>query len=948
MTRAAAVAAECRYCHQWEAAADDTYCGFCGSLLLLLEVEPPSQVLISTIAPVKELTLFNDGPRPMSVSIRSRNGAAVPGVVFEPEVMQIPPAGSVRVRVGVDDKKLPPGFHRVVEFVAVVDDDPRKQRPFKLDVRSGPSPKLLTTSLDFNDVEEGKTAQRSIEIANAGSVTLRIKGVRVEASPHLTIESDYADHTLRQNEKLSIPVTWHGSAGVEPADAGVAGIRVEFANHHEVFLVPARAQMYRYRLEAKPSSVKHKRALPKRTYATVIRLENSGTTDVEIISIESDPSWITVVSRATAFTLLSGDSAARKQLSPTTFARTFDFKIVCRPKDLAPGKHQGQVTVRAHGQEPLVIPVELTLEKPKDYSEYIGIDFGTTNSVVAILTSSGTLELVTDEISKKDLIPSVLVFDDTETYKIGESARREAPTAPERTVRSIKRVMGYERDRTFFDRSYSAGELASLIIAKLVQLAEDKLQKDATNGARYSIRKAIITVPANFHDLQIRDVLKACSEAGLEIEEARTKKAAETRRAMVGEAVNEGIILDEPAAAVLYYIDFLRRKRNATEIAKAIAREQGLRLLVFDYGGGTLDVAVASVTRVPGGGTGLRILANLGDNLIGGDYIDVLMMKELLKRCHDLIKPFDFDTSLIACPYNELDRRRESEGWSDVVHKEILRVRGAWKDIGEQAKIACSEVKQSPIVINPDLMVRMKGGSVESAQRLVSIDPLPASAVNNLLQQVLLRCEDLVKAALADASLIPGDIDYIIHTGRQSLLPQIRERVRSVFSTLRDDHDLLERDHLKVCVAKGAALYGSMRDRLGAGDARIVFLSEGRRLPHSYGVEKFTDLFEPEFDEVIPRGVKYPVERTKTYDAEMIPSSGTLNLKFYQNVGTSTVIVSNPQVSLIGHISIDTVAKEACDVRIAIGANRTLNVFANDQEVKIEPARLYEEESWMA
>jgi molecular chaperone DnaK len=938
---------ECRHCHQWEPATDDAYCSGCGQLLLSFDVEPATAVLISTIAPTKELRFSNESARSIRVSIEPRDGIAVPGLLFEPSAaFEIAPNAELRVRVSVDAQRLPAGFQRAVDYICIVDGDTRRKRTLALDIRSGPIPKLLTPALDFEHVEEGKSVERLLQLTNTGSVPLRIKSVRAEGSPQLRVPGDYAQRVVVHGETLSIPVVWQTT--LDEGATHDALLRIDFANHPDILLVAATAQTFRYRLELKPPAVRVREALAKRDYTTSIRLENLGTTDIEITSIESDAPWISVVARASRFTLLCAESAAAKTASPTTFARAFDLKVVCSPRELAEGKHRGAVTIRPHGQEPLVLPVDLTVVQPKEYADYIGIDFGTTNSVVAVLSSreKSGLALVKDAASGKDLIPSVLVFDDPETYKIGAAAQNEADTAPDRTVRSIKRVMGYERDRMFFDRSYSAAQLASLIIRKLVQLAEERLHAESGNGAHYNVRKAIITVPANFHDLQIRDVLEACTAAGLDIEEERAQRVEARQSEEIGASVSAGIILDEPSAAVLYYLDFLRRTRSSVEISNAIAREQGLKLLVFDYGGGTLDVAVAGVTQVPGGGTGLRVLANLGDNDIGGDHIDLLVMKELLRRCKQELPKFDLDTTLIASNFSDFQRRNEMERWSADVWRDLLRVRAQWKDLAEQVKIRIAESKQTVIDVRPDLLVRFDGGKIEQSARSVKIQPLGADVVNGLLGPVLARCEELIRSSLALAEVDAGDVDYILHTGRQSLLPQIRKCVRAMFPNLTDGRDLLEEEHLKVCVAKGAALYGSMRDRLVARDARIVLLSDGRRLPHSYGVETFTNPVEPEFDEVIARGSQYPIERTKPYPPEMVPPSGYLNLKFYQNTGASKAIVGNPHVSLIGQISIDTAGRSGCDVTFAIGANRTLRVFANGSPVTIEPARLREAESW--
>lgn len=946
-----AVTSECRFCRQWETAAEDTYCSFCGSLLLLLDVTPESHVLISKIGPPKALKLRNGSAHAMRVTIEAKEANPLTAVTFTPAPeLEIPAGGEVEVVASVDDALLPPGFSRTIEYAVVVDGDERKQRPFRLEVRSGPRPKLLTPRIDFENVQEGQSASRSIELSNVGSVPLRIRAVSAAGTPRLRVEGDYADRLLKFGEKLSIRVVWQSSRDDDTGESADSGqVHVEFVNAGgETFDVPVTAHTFRYRLDVKPPAIRIANAVAKRDNAATVRLENRGTTDIEILSIESDQPWLDVISRAANFTLLCAESAERSLLSPTTFARTFEFKLLCRRQTLTQGRHRATITIRPHEQPPIALPFDINVVQSKEYHEYIGIDFGTTNSVVAVMSNGRNVELVTDELSGKELIPSVLVFDDPDTYKIGQAARNEADTAPDRTVRSIKRVMGYESDRTFFDQSYSASTLASLIIRRLVQLAEQKLHVDSHNGAQYDVRRAIITVPANFYDLQIRDVLEACREAGLDTEEEKALRA-EKELSKDGELVNTGIILDEPSAAVLYYIDFLRRTRDAAAITQAIARKRGLTLLVFDCGGGTLDVSVARITTLNGGGTGLRILANMGDNTIGGDHIDVMLMKELLRRCVDELPApkFEFDTKLIAANFKDLERRCEREAWSYEAWRQLLGIRARWKDLAEVAKIDIAQGRQLPIIVTPDMIVRLSGGVVQTAPASVTIPAIPDGVFENLLQVVLANCEQLVKSSLALAGIEAGDVDYILHTGRQSLLPHIRSCVRRLFPSLSDDRDLLEEEHLKICVAKGAALYGSMRDRLIAPEARILFLSEGRKLPHSYGVEKFTNPIDPEFDVVIPRGESYPIERTKPYPPSMIPPGGYLNLKFYQNNGISSSIVGNPHVSLIGQISIDTAGRSGCDVTFAVGANRTLDVFANGVQAKIEPARLHEEESWM-
>jgi molecular chaperone DnaK len=194
------------------------------------------------------------------------------------------------------------------------------------------------------------------------------------------------------------------------------------------------------------------------------------------------------------------------------------------------------------------------------------------------------VEMVQDELSGSHLIPSVLVFDDTDTYRIGQAALNEAGVAPDRTVRSIKRLLGYTHERQFGERVFSATELAALIIRKLIQLAERKLYRDTE--VCYEIRKAIVMVPANYFDLQISSLLDACRGAGLDIEVDSTREAARVTQENIGKHITAGIVLDEPTAAALYYVDFLRRRGTVKGITQAIGSNDGLKLRLLAASGG--------------------------------------------------------------------------------------------------------------------------------------------------------------------------------------------------------------------------------------------------------------------------------------------------------------------------------------------------------------------------
>src|SRR5689334_17121178 len=141
----AAGGTECRYCRQWEVGSDDDFCSFCGRSTLPLEIAPESLILISTLAPAKELVLRNESARLMRVSIAQRDGALFPAVVFEPSgILEIPAQSEARVRVTVNAAQLPQAFReRTIRYICVVNDDAAKQRTLSVTIRSGPRPSVL-------------------------------------------------------------------------------------------------------------------------------------------------------------------------------------------------------------------------------------------------------------------------------------------------------------------------------------------------------------------------------------------------------------------------------------------------------------------------------------------------------------------------------------------------------------------------------------------------------------------------------------------------------------------------------------------------------------------------------------------------------------------------------------------------------------------------------------
>ncbi len=203
-------------------------------------------------------------------------------------------------------------------------------------------------------------------------------------------------------------------------------------------------------------------------------------------------------------------------------------------------------------------------------AKVIGIDLGTTNSCVAVMEGGETVVIPNPEGNRTT--PSVVAFSKTGERLIGQVAKRQAVTNPDRTVQSIKREMGSNYKVSIDDKQYSPQEISAMILAKLKSDAEAYLGQ--------TITQAVITVPAYFSDSQRQATKDAGKIAGLEVLR----------------------IINEPTAAALAY---------------GLDKEADQKILVFDLGGGTFDVSILEI------GDGVfEVLATAGNNRLGGDDFD--------------------------------------------------------------------------------------------------------------------------------------------------------------------------------------------------------------------------------------------------------------------------------------------------------------------------------------
>lgn len=213
-------------------------------------------------------------------------------------------------------------------------------------------------------------------------------------------------------------------------------------------------------------------------------------------------------------------------------------------------------------------------------SKIIGIDLGTTNSCVAVF--EGNERVIIPNAQGGRTTPSVVAFTKTGERLVGESAKRQAVTNPERTISSIKRDMGTARKISIDGKSYTPEQISAMILQQLKADAESYLGEKVT--------EAVITVPAYFTDAQRQATKDAGTIAGLNVQR----------------------IINEPTSAALAY---------------GVDKEEAQKIMVYDLGGGTFDVSVLDIN----GGV-IEVLATSGNNRLGGDDFDQCICDWLVKE----------------------------------------------------------------------------------------------------------------------------------------------------------------------------------------------------------------------------------------------------------------------------------------------------------------------------
>ncbi len=400
-------------------------------------------------------------------------------------------------------------------------------------------------------------------------------------------------------------------------------------------------------------------------------------------------------------------------------------------------------------------------------SKIIGIDLGTSNSAASVL-EAGRPKIVPSAEGASlygKSFPSVVAFTKDGQLLVGEPARRQAVSNPEGTIMAAKRKMGTSFKYKIYNKEYTPQQISAFIL--------QKIKKDAEAFLGEKVDKAVITVPAYFDDNQRQATKDAGTIAGLEVVR----------------------IINEPTAAALAY---------------GLDKTKEQKVLVFDFGGGTLDVTIMEF------GDGVfEVKSTSGDTELGGTDMDNAVIKFI-------IDDFEKQTGVnLNDDPTALQRIREA---------------------AEKAKIELSTVLETEINL-PFISATDKGPKHLQMK-------LTRAKLEELVLNLVKKCKKSVDQALSDAKITQNDLHKIILVGGPTRMPIVQKHIEEwLGKKLERGVDPME------CVAMGAAVQGGVL----AGDVKDVLLLDVT--PLSLGIETLGGVFT----KLIDRNTTIPVKKSQTF-----------------------------------------------------------------------------------
>lgn len=397
-------------------------------------------------------------------------------------------------------------------------------------------------------------------------------------------------------------------------------------------------------------------------------------------------------------------------------------------------------------------------------SKIIGIDLGTTNSAVAVM--EGGEPTIIPNVEGNRTTPSVVAFTKNGERLVGETAKRQAITNAARTITSIKREMGTDYKVKIDDKEYTPEEISAMIL--------QKIKSDVESYLGETVSEAVITVPAYFTDSQRQATKDAGKIAGLDVKR----------------------IINEPTAAALAY-----GMDKDTEQHK---------IMVFDLGGGTFDVSILEI------GDGVfEVLATRGNNRLGGDDFDEVLMKYMI---------------------SEFKKENGIDLSKDVTAMQRL------KDAAEKAKKELSTTMTTNV--NLPFITAVDGAPVH-----LNMD-IKRAKFEELTSDLVDKTLTPVREALNDAGLTASKIDKVLLVGGSTRIPAVQEAVKKLIG--KEPQKDINPDE---CVAIGAAIQGGVL----TGEVKDLLLLDVT--PLSLGIETMGGVMT----RLIERNTTIPAKKSQIF-----------------------------------------------------------------------------------
>jgi len=512
----------------------------------------------------------------------------------------------------------------------------------------------------------------------------------------------------------------------------------------------------------------------------------------------------------------------------------------------------------------------------------IGIDLGTTNSVVAVMEGNVPKVIVNQE--GELTTPSVVGFAKDGNRIVGNPAKRQAVTNPTKTIYSIKRFMGRRHEEVESEeklvpykivggktdlvkvdidgKQFTPPEISAMVLRKLKEAAEAYLG--------HTVRKAVITVPAYFNDAQRQATIDAAAIAGFdtewEIEDPKTKQKTKQRMR----------IINEPTAAALAY--GLDKKGKDQKIA------------VFDLGGGTFDISILELYEIDGVAN-FQVKSTNGDTHLGGDDFDQVLIDHIAE---------DFKKE------NGVDLRKDPMAMQRL------------KDEGEKVKKYLSQ--QVSADVNLPFITAIDGVPKHINMTITRVQ------FERMVDHLIERCKKPVLKALEDAGMKSSDIDEVVMVGGMTRMPRVQLLVKELFG--KDGNRTVNPDEV---VAVGAAVQGASLLLGSKSDLLLLDVT-----PLSLGLETQYGRMTV----MIARNTAIPTKKTETFTtaADNQPS---VEVKVFQ--GERPIAQDNKS---IGNFHLDGIrpapqGSPKIEVTFDLDANGILNVSAKDSDTgKVNNVRI--------